>query len=344
MKFYRNLIIYIATVILALFIIFGKRLRPPLLAENQLRILTYSSFAGKDGPGALLAQKFKEQTGVEVFWMGSSNAGLLLERLKFAGQRERPDLVLGLDQFAIFKAKQELNWSSTKNLYANIENSILPKSSEDYQFLPYDWGPLTFIHRAEEGPAPQTLDDLLLPQYREKLILQDPRLSSPGLQFLVWVLSYFGEDKGIQYLGELRKSIDVLYPSWTSSYSYFLSAKRGYVFSYFSSLLYHQQVEKDFGFRTVLMKHKHPVQVEYAGIPEGCRKCEGARSFLKFLVSKEAQIILKEKNYMFPVSGNALQADELKLIQGIEYISPLESWMLLRRKKQWMKKWKEIFY
>ena len=92
------------------------------------------------------------------------------------------------------------------------------------------------------------------------------------------------------------------------------------------------------------MEHKHPIQVEYAGIPESCTRCSGAKKFLEFLLSKEAQEILKNKNFMVPVNGLAMTPKDFELIQGIEYLSPIENWNLLRRKKEWMKLWKDIFY
>ena len=84
--------------------------------------------------------------------------------------------------------------------------------------------------------------------------------------------------------------------------------------------------------------------MEYAGIPEDCNMCREAQLFLDFLISKEAQKIIFEKNYMIPISQQALDEVNFSLPVGLKTFSTLKSWSRIRDKKKWIEKWKKIFY
>ncbi|MEM7645770.1 MAG: thiamine ABC transporter substrate-binding protein, partial [Pseudomonadota bacterium] len=191
---------------------------------------------------------------------------------------------------------------------------------------------------------PQSLDDLLDPIYRGKLILQDPRMSSPGLQFLFWVLASKGEEEGFRYLRKLKDSIQLMTPSWSSSYSLFKMQDSSLVFSYFSSPNYHRLEENDPSYMAAPFKHPHPVQVEYLGIPEGCGNCENAKTFAAFLMESYSQKILMTKNYMFPVYDDGFESEAFQLPKGLKFYAPIENQTLLRRKKELVNRWKKVFF
>ena len=97
-------------------------------------------------------------------------------------------------------------------------------------------------------------------------------------------------------------------------------------------------------YRAVVFEESHPVQVEYAGIPSVCNKCEEAQLFLDFLVSEAAQKIIFEKNYMLPINKKALESVDFQLPKNLKTFSTLKSWSRIRNKKKWIEKWKKIFY
>ena len=53
------------------------------------------------------------------------------------------------------------------------------------------WVDLNFDRAA--GTPPASLEELTEPQWRGKLVVQDPATSSTGLQFLAMTIAYFGE-------------------------------------------------------------------------------------------------------------------------------------------------------
>jgi thiamine transport system substrate-binding protein len=312
-------------------------------SENTVRVLTYSSFINKWGPGPEIAQKFFESTGTKVEWINAGNAGLIIERLKFKKDSDAPDIIIGFDQFSVFEARRNFEWLDLREEVSLDFPSQLPGKSQYNDFVAYDWGPLSFVYREGEVEPAKRLEDLTSEQYKDQIILQDPRMSSPGLQFLLWVLTAMGEEKGFEFLKNLKPSIKIMSPSWSSSYSIFKMEKPSLVFSYFSSPFYHLIEEGESQYKSMPMDRPHPVQVEYMGIPKFCGNCQGAAQFAQFLLTTEIQKIIMSKNYMFPVDQRAMQGSGFKL-PDVEVYKPIESLSLIKRKRELINKWKKVFY
>ncbi len=307
--------------------------------------MTYSSFIQKWGAGPEIAKLFERETGIKVQWINAGHAGLIIQRLRFKNKSDRPDVVLGFDQFSIHEANKSFDWLDIGKPWLDHtdDSSLLPKGFEFFNFIAYNWGPLGFVYRNHEIEAPTRLQDLTQPKYKNSLILQDPRMSSPGLQFLIWVLTEMGEDKGFEFLEQIRDSVRILSPSWSGSYSLFKMQKSTMVFSYMTSPYYHQIEEKNKNYRVAFFKNPHPVQVEYAGVPALCGQCEKGRLFAGFLRRSDVQKIIMKKNYMYPVSSKALQDSDFKLPKGIRFINPEKSLLPVEKKQKLVNRWKKIF-
>lgn len=344
---YRAFIAYLfAIAITILLLIF------PYLAFNEvqddekasLRIVTYSSFIQEWGAGPQIAELFSKETGIQIHWINAGNAGLLIERLKFKRDADQPDMVIGFDQFSIHEARKSFSWLDLHEYSDNLKDNLLPKGARFFDFLAYDWGPMTFVFREGQMPIPKSLEDLTRPEYKNTIVLQDPRISSPGLQFLFWVIAEMGEEKGFEFLKNLKPSIKSISPSWSSGYSIFKMQQPAMVFSYFTSPAFHSIEEKDEHYRAATFSNSHPVQVEYAAIPDFCVNCENAKQFAQFLLRDDIQKILMAKNYMYPVSGNALRDGYIKPPETVTYRDPIESLALIQKKKELINQWKKVFY
>ncbi len=338
---------YLSLIVLSVFILLWSSFfsnHKPVENKNSLRVMTYSSFIQKWGAGPEIAGLFEKQTKIKIQWINAGHAGLIIQRLRFKNKSDRPDVVLGFDQFSVPEAQKSFNWLDVNKTHYKKTPSLLPKGFDFFNFVAYDWGPLGFVYRQGEIEAPKKLKDLILPKYKNALILQDPRMSSPGLQFLIWVFMEMGEDGALQFLKQIKNSIKVLSPSWSNSYSLFKMQKSTLVFSYTTSPYYHQIEEKNKNYKVALFKNPHPVQVEYAGVPSSCNQCEKAKLFVRFLQSPDIQKILMKKNYMYPVSAEALKGSEFELPRGIKFINPEKSLFLIKEKQKLVDQWKKVFY
>jgi thiamine transport system substrate-binding protein len=85
------------------------------------------------------------------------------------------------------------------------------------------------------------------------------------------------------------------------------------------------------------------MQIEFAGIPATCRNCELAAQFMNLLLSKDAQKIIMEKNYMFPVIKGVKEGTVFSTVPDYKISEPkvlpslndreriLKKWSALRR-------------
>jgi thiamine transport system substrate-binding protein len=305
----------------------------PADAHDSVRVMTYSSFMNSWGPGPEIAKRFREETGLTVEFQDAGDAGLILEKLKLFPV----DAVVGLDGLSLADAKARHKWR---------EVPVLPNEPgsqwRDPSFLAVDYAPVTFIYREGEIEPPKTLEDLLDPRFDGKIALEDPRTSTPGLQFVFWILDAMGEEKGFQFLSSLKANLHSVSPSWSSAYGSFTKKQSSLVFSYQTSPLYHLIEEKDSSYRAVIFDSGHPLQIEYAAVPEACERCADGEAFVHFLQKKEIQAVIMKKNFMMPVDPSAKAGTPFESLAEVK-VSKLESAPVLMKKRgELFERWRAL--
>ncbi len=341
----RHFLIFIVIIFSGLaFFYYSKEDRGKLSDDRVIRVYASASFISKWGPAPRLKELFEKQGLYKVDFVESPDIAMTLQKISFENQNSLTDVVLGLDQFDISRSALKIKWKSISKEILNATTSGLIKENDvikdQSSFLPYDWAPMAFVTRKELNVAVTQLDDLLKPEFKGKIALQDPRTSSPGLQFLSWIFATKSEAEANEFLKAVMKQAHSFSAGWSAAYGLFKNKQADMVFSYVTSPLYHQIEEKDSSYVSLEMKEPLPVQVEFAGIPDTCKNCDGAVKFLEFLVSKEAQEVIMTKNYMLPVLDSVKEAtvfDSLKIYKTI----PIQFYEQEKVEK-WITQWVEI--
>ena len=169
---------------------------------------------------------------------------------------------------------------------------------------PYDCSPFAIIWNSLSGlEAPSCLEDLTKDIYKKKLILMDPRTSTPGLGFETWVNKVYG-DKAADYMKRLEPSILTMAPGWSVGYGMFTDGEAPLCFSYTTSPAYHVEYGEGDRFQALIFTDGHVMQVEGAGIVNGAPNLDGAKKFMDFLISDEAQNLIPLTQWMFPANKN----------------------------------------
>ncbi len=296
----RHFLIFVAAVFTSLFVLVINRNQNRGNEDKAVvRIYSYASFTAPWGPGPVLRQMFEKTCNCRIEFAEGSDAGILLQRLKVEGETLGADLVIGFDQYDLQKALVNLNWQALNFGRLDLEDAVKPALTNNF-FVPYDWGVLTFMTRMRPG-LPTSLDELLKPEFSRKIIVQDPRTSSPGFQFLYWVLKSKGENGGFSFLQNLFAHLQTMTPSWSAAISLYNKSPDSLVFSYVTSPLFYELEEKKQDFVALNFNEPLPIQTEFLGIPEFCRNCELAAQFVNLMLSPEGQKVLMQKNYMLPV-------------------------------------------
>ncbi len=336
----KHFIFFVAAVFLGLFLaVLNKNQQGQVAsAVPVLRVFGYASFTGRFGPGPILKEQFEKTCQCKVEFIEGSDSGILLQRLKIEGESLGADLVVGLDQFDLSKAQEEHSWRQLSVGNLDVYEPVKPALANSH-FIPYDWGVLTFVMRKGEiEKVPQSLDDLLSVELNKKIALQDPRTSSPGMQFLYWVIKSKGEEEGFKYLQKLMGQVHSFSPTWSAAYGLFTNKQARLVYSYVTSPLYHEVEEKRTDYKAIKFDEALPAQFEFVGIPEFCRHCDLAEQFINLMLSPEGQKIIMTKNYMLPVMRGVLEgtpfesaATEFKSILKMEVMPAAEVDRLLKR-------------
>jgi len=269
---------------------------------ENLTVWTYDSFISEWGPGAKLASLYKEKTGTKIDFVSKGDGGALLSALLSAGKNLDADLVIGLDDRLIAQALKSgiFSAASLSNL-PKIDAKLLVDGKN--RLVPYDYGNFAFIWNSESKiTPPASLEDLTKPEYRKKIILMDPRTSTPGLGFLAWTQAVYKEGWK-DYWKRLAPSILAMTPGWDTGYGLFTKGEAPLVLSYSTSPAYHKAYENTEKYKALVFAEGHSAQIELAGIVSTSKHKKDAEKFLNFLISEEAQAILPETQWMYPANS-----------------------------------------
>lgn len=341
----RHFLIFVIVIFSGLsFFYFNREDKGKLNDDRIVRVYASASFVAKWGPAPQLKELFEKQGLYKVEFIESPDIAMTLQKISFENQNSLTDVVLGLDQFDISRSAMKIKWKSfSQDVLTSLQSQFIQNNDaikDQSSFMPYDWAPMTFVTRKDSGLVIERLQDLLKPELKGKIALQDPRTSSPGLQFLAWVYESKSETEAADFLKNIMKQAHSFSSGWSAAYGIFKNHQADMVFSYVTSPLYHQLEENDSSYMALDMKEALPVQVEFAGIPDTCKNCEGAAKFLEFLVTKEAQDVIMKKNFMLPIIDSVKSAtafDSLKIYKT----TPVQFYEQDKVEK-WISQWSEI--
>ncbi len=260
--------------------------------KPQLTVYTYDSFVSDWGPGPQVKEAFEAVCDCELNLVGVEDGAALLSRIRLEGENSDADVVLGLDTNLINAAKET-------GLFAPSSVSAeytLPIEWTDEVFAPYDWGYFAFVHNADAA-APANFRELA--EGDTKIIIQDPRASTPGLGLLLWVQAAYGDEAADIWAG-LADNIVTVTKGWSEAYGLFLEGEADMVLSYTTSPAYHLIAEEDASKAAAAFDEGHYMQVEVAAKLAGTDQPELADQFLRFMVSDAFQQIIPTTNWMYP--------------------------------------------
>lgn len=265
----------------------------PAMAQTPvLTVLTYDSFTSEWGPGPAVEAAFEETCGCDLQFVGAGDGAALLARLQLEGPRTDADIVLGLDT-NLTAAARKTGLFAPHGITADLD---LPVAWDDTDFLPFDWGYFAFVGNAGAA-APTSLRALADSDI--KIVIQDPRSSTPGLGLLMWVQAAYGEGAGALW-ADLADNIVTVTPGWSEAYGLFLEGEADAVLSYTTSPAYHLIAEDDDSKVAWAFDEGHYMQVEVAGKVAGTDQPVLADQFMAFMVSDAFQSIIPTTNWMYP--------------------------------------------
>jgi thiamine transport system substrate-binding protein len=275
----------------------------PARAAPVLDVYTYASFASEWGPGPELEKRFEATCSCDLVWTSVDDGVAILARLKLEGGRSKADVILGLDSSLTAEAKAA-GFVAPHGL--ELPGLDLPADVRDPDFLPYDWGYFAFVYDRNRLPQPpKSLAELAEADPALTVVLQDPRTSTPGLGFLLWVKAVYGDRAGA-FWEKLAPHILTVTKGWSESYDLFLKGEASMALSYTTSPAYHMVAEGRDDIQAAPFAEGHYLQVEVAALAKNAQEPDLARQFLAFLISPEAQEVLPTTNWMYPARSDGV--------------------------------------
>lgn len=312
-------------------------LASPAAAKETLTVYTYDSFVSDWGPGPKVKEAFERDCDCILEWVAPGDGVALLNRLKLEGSNTKADVVLGLDTNLTAEAAAT-GLFGKHGLDVNLARTPLPWVDE--YFMPYDFAHFAVIYDSEAmANPPASLDELVNGDAAQKIVLQDPRSSTPGLGFLLWMKSVHG-DRAAEAWKTLSSRVLTTTPGWSEAYALFTRGEAPMVLSYTTSPAYHMIAENSERYKAAAFSEGHYLQIEVAGLVAASPEKALAQTFLAFMMGPGFQDQIPTNNWMFPAGATSspLPAAFDKLVKPEKTLlfSPLE---VDQNRRAWIDEW-----
>lgn len=270
--------------------------------RETLVVYSYDSFASEWGAGPSIVAEFEAEYGINVELHAPGDGVVVLSQLILEKDKPKADVVVGLDNNLLARTLSE----EILEPYASPELSRIASDllfDKTHHLTPFDYGFFAICYDGENvDKLPQSLEDLTKAEYKDSLILMDPRTSTPGLGFLLWTIAVYGDDH-LKYWDRLKPSILTITEGWSSGYGLFTQEEAPFVLSYSTSPVYHVEYEETTRFGALKFEEGNYQHIEGMGIVKGTDNREAAEKFIDFMLSDSSQKTLAMSNIMYPSVG-----------------------------------------
>jgi thiamine transport system substrate-binding protein len=259
-----------------------------------LVVMTYDSFTAEWGPGPAIEKAFEATCDCDLRFVTVGDGAALLSRVQLEGARSEADVVLGLDT-SLTAAAAATGLFAPHGLTLKTD---LPVPFDDPLFVPFDWGWFAFVYdKAKVSVPPTSFEELAASDL--KIVIEDPRSSTPGLGLLLWVKAAYGA-RAPEIWEKLARNIVTVTPGWSEAYGLFLQGEADMVLSYTTSPAYHLIAENDPSKAAAEFSEGHYLEVEVAGRLAVSDQPDLADRFLAFIGTEAFQSEIPTTNWMYP--------------------------------------------
>ena len=317
---------------------------------DTLTVLTHDSFD--------ISQEtitaFEDEFGVTVEIVPIGDAVEALNRVILTKNNPEGDLLFGVDNIAYVRA-----W--TEGVFEVYRSPALAEVDQRWIFddtghlTPVDYGYVLFNYQREglddAGLAPPAaLEDLTTPPWKGRVAVEDPNTSSPGQQFMLATIAYFGEEGAYTWLDfwrDLRANDVIVSADWSDAYYAQFSQYGGealLVMSYATSpaaeviFAETELVQSPTG--NVLIPNASYLQIEGVGILKNASNVALAQRFIDFMLSERFQEDIPLHMFVYPVRRGAdLPQEFIDFADVPAQPAVIDAARVLTRLEEWLDQW-----
>jgi thiamine transport system substrate-binding protein len=317
---------------------------------QELTVMTHDSFEISEEVIAI----FESEYNANVVFIKAGDTGTAVNKAALSSGEPLADVFYGVDNTFLSRALEE-------EIFEAYDSPMLAEIPDQFELdaenraLPVDYGDVclnydkAFFETIGLIP-PENLSDLLKPEYKGLLVVQNPATSSPGLAFLFATIGSFGEEGYLDFWQGLVDNDVKVVNDWETTYYTEFSRWGGeypIIVSYGSSppveMIYAEEPIDEPPTAVVIGEGSCFRQIEFVGILRGTENRELAEKWVDFMLSTTFQEDMPLKMFVFPVNPNAVldQAFVNYLAIPDEPVI-LDSAEIAAHREEWIQEWTEV--
>lgn len=317
--------------------------------ENKLTIYAYDSLTAEWGLLPQISEEFKKQNNnAEINIISFPDTGAMLNQLILEKDNPQADVVLGLDNINYYKvADNNLFQPYKPQRSAEFKDDLL--FDEQDTMVPFDYGYVGFVYDSEKinFDQPISLMDLTKDEYKNKIIIEQAGLSSPGTQLLLWTKSALSAENDNLFWQKIKNNVLTVAPDWnTAYYSMFIEGEAPIVLSYLTSPAYHIDQEQVTKYKAIPITEGYFRQIEGAGITNNSQHPQLAKKFIDYLLTDAVQNKITTTQWMFPVFGDTAtwpEAYKQIITPSSSQVLKVAPDVLKNNYNSWLNDWNTLF-
>jgi thiamine transport system substrate-binding protein len=322
---------------------------PKSTQPRILTVMTHDSFAISES----VVSDFELTNNVEVQFLEVGDTGTAVNKAALSKGNPLADVFYGVDNTFLSRALDEGIFEPYQSPMLEQIDPIFQLDSTN-QALPVDFGDVCLNYQISyfednELAPPLSLEDLILPAYKDLLTVQNPATSSPGLAFLMTTVGYFGEEGYLDYWEQLVENGVEIVNDWETAYYSAFSQAGGsdpIVVSYGSSppfeVLFAEEPLDEAPTAAVTGPGTCFRQIEFVGILKGTDNRELAEKWVDYMLSPAFQEDIPLNMYVFPVNRNAVLDETFqKFLEVPEITADVTPAMIAEGRERWINDWTE---
>jgi thiamine transport system substrate-binding protein len=303
-----------------------------------------------------LLEAFRDAHGVELRVLNAGDAGSMVNQAVLTAGDPLADVMYGVDDSFLSRALDA-------DLFVPYRSPVLDVVPDELELdpegrvTPIDVGHVCLnldpAGLAAAGmPEPESLEDLLRPELKGALVVENPATSSPGLAFLAATVARFGEGGWQGFWRDLRANDVAVAAGWEEAYYGRFSGGSGegdrpivvsYATSPVAEVVYGPDPEAAES-PTRALEDGCIRQIEFAGILRGSAAgADLGPLAIEFLLSPEVQAAIPLAMFVYPVRQDVALPEPFVRF-GLVPAQPLsiDPATIAAERERWIDEWTDI--
>ncbi|MBV9787110.1 MAG: thiamine ABC transporter substrate-binding protein [Chloroflexi bacterium] len=318
---------------------------------NTLTIMSHDSF----NLSTEVIAEFEKANNVKLQFLKAGDTGSALNRALLTKANPLADVFFSVDNTFLSRAlsadafepyaPQGLDQIPT-DLKLDDQNRLIPI---DYGFVNLNYDLSSELFKDIPEPEQLRLEDLTKPEFKGKVVMENPATSSPGLAFMLATIDYFGQENWLSWWQQMRENDLVVVDGWETAYYTNFSGSSGkgpqpIVVSYATSpaaeVAFSEGALKEPPTGNILPPKAAFRQIEFAGILKGTKNRALAEKWMDYMISERVQNDIMPQMVIYPALPTATIPEVYQKFAPVpESPAVLDPETIATNRDAWIREW-----